>query len=262
MNNSGYNSLFSKVMGFAAEPSDMAQLNAQQKARLLYEYGIASKRKVSETVHNLFIIAEHYAEESPIDLTNPTVINGIPSFFENLTAEQKADYCYNQVTEGLSLEVLPVTVESLRATKRAEPNNPWSSYAGRFVRRVTIYVSISVSVLVVLWHLQLLNEVEEIRWVAFGCLGSLLHLLNHALTTTRQQTFELSESRKIWPRLLLGGMLGFVLPWILREANVEAFTNGNAVGSIAAFFAGYSVRFATGLLERVLKAVFPDTKPT
>ena len=102
---------------------------------------------------------------------------------------------------------------------------------------------------------------KEARWVAFGCLGALVHLLNHALTTTRLKTFELSEERKVWPRLLLGGMFGFVVPWLLGEAGLPMDTTKISGGVIAAFFGGYSVRFATGLLDRLLQAVFPDNHP-
>ena len=241
------------------------ELSVEKKAKLLYEYCVASDKKVSETVHSLYIIAEHYSENDPVEITNPVEINGIPAFFVDLTPEQKARFCYSQVIEALSLEALPVTVESLRATKRTDPNDPWSSYAGRFVRRVTIYVSLSLIVMFALWYSDVFAETgtigKESEWVAFGCVGALIHLLNHALTTTRLQTFELSETRKIWPRLLLGGMFGFVLPWILTLTNLQTELTTTPVGSVIAFFAGYSVRFSTGLLERLLGALFPEAKP-
>ena len=240
-------------------------LSVQQKARLLYEYCVASDRKVSEAVHNLFIIAEHYSANNPNEIASPVEINGIPPFFGNLTAAEKAAYCYNQVVESLSLEALPVTVESLRATKRTDPSDPWSSYAGNFVRRVTIYVSLSLLVMFGLWYSNVFDTKlgigKEAQWVALGCLGALIHLLNHALTTTRLQTFELSETRKIWPRLMLGGMFGFVVPWIVTMAGVDTNAESIPAGPIAAFFGGYSVRFSTGLLERLLSALFPETKP-
>ncbi len=252
-----------KILGPEQELAD--KLTPELKARLLYEYCLASDKKVSESVHNLFIIAEHYAAESPSELVNPEVINGIPTFFAALTAREKAEYCYNQVIELLSLEALPVTVESLRATKRTDPKDPWSSYAGGFVRRVTIYVSLSLLVMFGLWYSKVFSTAAgigmESQWVAFGCLGALIHLLNHALTTTRLQTFELSETRKIWPRLMLGGMFGFVVPWILSLAGPLTEPTAIPVGSVAAFFSGYSVRFSTGLLERLLGALFPETKP-
>lgn len=100
---------------------------------------------------------------------------------------------------------------------------------------------------------------QWVTWVVFGCIGALVHLLNNALTTTRLQTFEISEERKVWPRILLGGMFGFVLPWILTEAGPLDVAEVSAVGSIAAFFGGYSVRFSIGLLERILAALFPET---
>ena len=123
----------------------LGKLTPQLRARLLYEYSLASEKKVSESVHNLFIIAEHYSAENSNELDQPEVINGIPAIFKALTPKQKADYCYNQVTDALSLEAMPVTAESLRATKRMTPNNPWSSYAGAFVRRVTWYVILPFS---------------------------------------------------------------------------------------------------------------------
>ena len=242
----------------------MGELSVQEKAKLVYEYCVASDKKVSETVHGLYIIAEHYSAASPDEITNPVEINGIPPFFKHLTAKEKAAYCYNQVIESLSLEAQPVTVESLRATKRSDPKDPWSSYAGRFVRRVTVYVSLSLFVMFGLWYWNVFDPNglvgAEAQWVAFGCLGALIHLLNHALTATRLQTFELSETRKIWPRLMLGGMFGFVVPWILGQAGVANSAGTVPVGSIAAFFAGYSVRFSTDLLERLLTALFPETK--
>lgn len=150
---------------------------------------------------------------------------------------------------------------------------------------VTIYVSFSLVFMLGFLYFgrEGFGTMNEVRWVLFGCLGALVHLLNHALTTTRLQTFELSETRKIWPRLLLGGMFGFILPWLLSEANLIGIDLGATPGPadpdatpepggpvatptlspglIAAFFGGYSVRFATGLIERVLSAVFPETKP-
>jgi hypothetical protein len=259
----GSESWLSKSAGRRREPA--GKLSPRDKAQLLYDYCLASDRRVSETYHNLFIIAEHYWDEKPKEIQSPEGIHGIPSFFAALTAKEKAVYCYAQVTEGLSLEALPVTVESLRATKRTDPNDPWSSYAGRFVRRVAMYVTLSLLLMFGLWKYNGL-AMEEARWVAFGCLGALVHLLNSALTTTRLQTFELSEARKIWPRLLLGGMFGFVLPWLLMQAGVMApetavatSSMANSASAIAAFFGGYSVRFATGLLERLLSAVFPET---
>jgi hypothetical protein len=240
------------------------KLSPQLKAQLLYEYCLASDKKVSESVHCLFIIAEHYSTENPSELEKPEVINGIPPFFASLSKKEKAIFCYNQVIEALSLEARPVTVESLLATKRLDPNDPWSSFAGNFVRRVTIYVSLSLVVMFGLWYSNVFSTTSgigiESQWVAFGCLGALVHLLNHALTTTRLQTFELSETRKIWPRLMLGGMFGFVVPWILTLVGPLNETNVPA-GAVAAFFGGYSVRFSTGLLERLLSALFPETKP-
>ena len=86
------------------------------------------------------------------------------------------------------------------------------------------------------------------------------HLLNHALTTTRLQIFEVSEARKIGPRILLGGMFGFVVPWILTTTGLSTDT-AFPVAPVAAFFGGYSVRFSIGLLERLLAALFPEPKP-
>ena len=55
-------------------------------------------------------------------------------------------------------------------------------------------------------------------------------------------------------------MFGFVVPWLLAEAGMPTGKTAVSVGSIAAFFGGYSVRFATGRLERLLSALFPETK--
>ena len=247
-----------KIFGMESDPA--SRLESKEKAKLLYEYSIASDRKVSETVHNLYIIAEHYSEDEPDEIENPATLNGIPPFFANLTPREKAKYCYDQVIEALSLEVMPVTVESLCATQRDNPNDPWSSNAGRFVRRIAIYVALVLVLLLLLAATGLL-EIKGARWVAFGCLGALVHLLNHALTTTRLQTFELSEQRKIWPRLLLGGMFGFVVPWLLGEAGLPMDTIKISGGAIAAFFGGYSTRFAINLLDRLLEAVSPSRPP-
>lgn len=132
-------SWFRRLLGwfqsqFQSQPFEPPKLTTEGKARLLYEYCVTSEKKVTETIHNLLIIADHYSGEKAHELDNPVEINGIPSFFKNLTSAEKSTYCYNQVIEGLSLEALPVTVESLLATKRWDPKNPWSSYAGRFVR--------------------------------------------------------------------------------------------------------------------------------
>ncbi|MGI9240531.1 MAG: hypothetical protein ACR2RV_07000 [Verrucomicrobiales bacterium] len=247
-----------KILGMDSDPG--RKHTSKEKAQLLYEYSIASERKVSETVHNLYIIAEHYSGENPDEIANPATLNGIPPFFPSLTPREKADYCYDQVTEALSLEVLPVTVESLCATQRDNPNDPWSSNAGRFVRRIAIYVALVLVILLILAATGILEN-KEARWVAFGCLGALVHLRNHALTTTRLQTFELSEERKIWPRLLLGGMFGFVVPWLLGEAGLPMDTIKISGGAIAAFFGGYSTRFAINLLDRLLEAVSPTRSP-
>lgn len=246
-----------------AKPGRTHELSVEEKAALLFEYCVASDKKVSETVHSLFIIAKHYSGNDPDDIAKPAQINGIPPLFEHLTARGKAEYCYLQVIDALSGEARPVTIESLNATKREDPKDPWSSYAGKFVRRVTIYVCLSLVAMLGLWYWGIPGELglnEEPKWVAFGCLGALIHLLNHALTTTRQQTFELSETRKIWPRLMLGGMFGFVLPWLLTAVGSVIDANNLPAGSAAAFFAGYSVRFSTGLLERLMKALIPETK--
>lgn len=252
-------------------------LTQQTKARMLYEFCIASNRRVGESTHNLFAIAEHYAEVEPVEIEKPETINGVPPFFTQLTKEEKSNFCYNQVIETLASEALPVTVESLRATKRADPYEPTSSFAGRFVQRVTSYVVFTLIALFAIYALFLAAKLffpeavekldavihlDWIAWIAFGCIGALVHLLNHALTTTRLKTFELSEERKVGPRILLGGMFGFVLPWILTEAGPLDGGATVAVGSITAFFGGYSVRFSIGLLERVLSALFPETKPT
>ena len=133
---------------------------------------------------------------------------------------------------------MPVTVESLRATKRASPDDSWSSYAGRFVWRVTMYVIISLFVMLGLYilvyeYLEVFATQSggistagiRIQWIAFGCIGALAHLLNYALTATRLQTFEVSEARKIGPRILLGGLFGFIVPWMTssgEQVKVEA----------------------------------------
>lgn len=251
--------------------------DAQHKAKLLYNYCIASDRRVSESVHCLYAIAEHYASKTPSELENPETINGIPPFFKSLSNREKSTYCYNLVTEMLSSEAKPVTIESLLATRRLVPSDPTSSFAGRFVRRVTRFVIGTLGVMAlayaILWGLAhagvwglstqsiFSGDVPAIRyptWAAFGCIGALVHLLNHALTTTRLQTFEVSEERKVLPRLLLGGMLGVILPWLIEQGlpSPDEF----AVGPVAAFFAGYSVRFVIGLLERVLAAFMPETE--
>ncbi|MEL6128180.1 MAG: hypothetical protein AAFR57_17605 [Pseudomonadota bacterium] len=250
--------------------------DAQTKARLLYEYCIASDRKVSETVHTLFIIAEHYAGNDPQDLESPEEINGIPRFFTTLTARERSAFCYNQVTETLSTEALPVTVNTLMATRRLDPNDPSSSVAGRFVQRVTRFVSLGLLLLLAFYlavagwqyfaetpgdEQQVNQTLEWASWIAFGCVGALIHLLNHALTTTRLQTFDVSEERKVWPRILLGGMFGFVVPWMLDAGNMLGQETAPAVGPLIAFFGGYSVRFSIGLLERLLAAVLPETRP-
>ena len=272
-------------LGWFLSPGDLLrpkavwgdELTVRRKATLLYEYCLTSDKKVSEAVHSLFIIAEHYSGDNPDDIAQPAQINGIPPLFKDLAPDKKAEYCYRQVIDVLSLEALPVTVESLNATKRADPKNPWSSDAGRFVRLVTISVGLSLIVMFGLWSWDVsakLGLATEPKWVAFGCLGALIHLLNHALTTTRLQTFELSETRKIWPRLMLGGMFGFIAPWILIQTGTigtslttelpplleSSDTFKDSPASIAAFFAGYSVRFSTGLLERLMKALIPETK--
>ena len=251
----------------------MPELTPQLSAHLLYEYCISSNKKVGESVHNLFIIAEHYSSGTLGDLDNPEVINGIPVFFKTLSTEEKAAYCYHQVIEALSAEATPVTVESLRATKRQDADDPWSSYAGRFVRRVTRYVVFTLVFMVFLYflfyvHLGFLalgtgtelTEGAALQWIALGCIGALIHLLNHALTATRLKTFELSEARKIGPRILLGGMFGFVVPWLLTSAGLSTETAAPAA-PIAAFFGGYSVRFSMELLERLLSAILPETDP-
>ena len=255
----------------APEDDPMGKLTPKLRAQLLYEYCLASEKKVSETVHSLYTIAEHYSADRPEDLANVETINGIPPFFATLTPERKAEYCYNQVTESLSLEAMPVTVESLRATKRSDPNNPWSSPAGRFVRHVTWYVILSLFIMLGLYYVfdsnpdllatdstEIPTKRMAIQWIAFGCLGALVHLLNHALTATRLQTFEVSEARKIGPRLLLGGMFGFIVPWILALVEVP-LTETSPAGPVAAFLGGYSVRFSISLLERLLAAIFPET---
>ncbi|WP_299737163.1 hypothetical protein [uncultured Roseobacter sp.] len=258
------------------EPILSGHPDAQTKARLLYNYCIASERKVTESVHILYTIAEHYAGDNPNELDSPEVINGIPRFFNSLTAREKSEFCYNQVTEALSREALPVTVNSLLATRRTDPNDRTSSAAGRFVQRVTRYVSYTLLILLLLfavyslWNSLVPQEwqvgkdtdfIQWASWIAFGCVGALVHLLNHALTATRMKTFELSEERKVWPRLLLGGMFGFVVPWILMTSSALDLEAGLAVGSVAAFFGGYSVRFSIALLERLLQALLPETKP-
>ena len=249
------------------------ELTPQIRARLLYEYCVDSDKRVTESVHSLFIIAEHYAAPDPKELKQPEVINGIPPFFASLTSREKSDYCYNLVTETLSAEAMPVTVASLRATRRTDPEDHTSSHAGRFVKRVSIYVVASLAFMLALfiidhwwWNLRtappanLVEVISGAQWVAFGCIGALVHLLNHALTTTRLKTFEMSEERKIVPRLLLGGMFGFVVPWLFKASGI--IEGASLPGeTVAAFFGGYSVRFSTGLLERLLAAVFPETKP-
>lgn len=254
---------------------ELPELTAQRKAELLYDHCVSSGIKVGENVHTLYAIGRHYQCADSEELEQPEVINGIPPFFASLSREDKANYCFNKVTEALSAEAKPVTIESLLATRRAVSDDPSSSFAGRFVRRVSRYVTISLAVILFLHALYLfrdnllgpnalpagLPQLEWLSWVAFGCIGALVHLLNHALTTTRLNTFQLSEERKVWPRILLGGMFGFVLPWLLSQADVIGQTGVSGAGTIAAFFGGYSVRFSIGLLERVLAAVFPETKP-
>ena len=60
---------------------------------------------------------------------------------------------------------------------------------------------------------------------------------------------------------MLGGMFGFIVPWLVTLTGIQADAETIPVGAVAAFFGGYSVRFSTGLLERLLNALFPDTKP-
>ncbi|WP_187431862.1 hypothetical protein [Roseobacter fucihabitans] len=245
------------------------------KARLLHGYCISSGKKVTESVNSLFAIAEHYSGQNPGELDSPEVINGIPIFFKSLSSKDKSEFCYNQVTKELSVEALPVTINSLLATRRTNPNDPTSSVAGRFVRRVTQYVCFTLLFLFALYIAfvsqnflgfgdQAINHetpiVQWTIWVGFGCVGALVHLLNNALTTTRLQTFDASEERKVGPRLLLGGLFGFVLPWLLSATSTLDLETGSAIGSVAAFFAGYSVRFSIGLLERLLEALLPETK--
>ncbi len=256
-----------------AQPAPTGRPDAQTKARLLYEHCLAADVKMAESVHSLFAVAEHYAGDAPSDLDSPETINGIPPFFAALSDRQKSDFCYNQVTAALAKEAQPVTVASLMATRRSDPSDPSSSVAGRFVRRVTWHVWGTLAILLAVYALytaqpllgsDLDGQTPVVRWaiwVGFGCVGALVHLLNHALTTTRLQTFDPNEERKVGPRLLLGGLFGFVLPWMLSASGVIELGSGAAVGSVVAFFAGYSVRFSIGLLERLLDALLPESRP-
>lgn len=289
-------------------------LTPEMRARFLYEHCIVAEKKISETVHSLFIIAEHYSKPNAKEIDNLSSVSKIPMYFSSLSPEGKAELCYNLVADELSFEALPVTVESLRATKRADLGDPWSSYAGRFVKLVISYVVRTLVIFFVVYvavlalatyilddffqknpELTIVHE-RYLLWVSFGCLGALLHLLNHALTTTREQTFEASEERKIQPRILLGGMLGFIIPWIcillgwftdssvnvtnatdvagsiplqdlmsaqtntVSEERPTSWAKATSIGAVIAFFGGYSVRFSIGFIERALSAVFPETK--
>lgn len=254
--------------------------SARTKAYLLYDHCTSIGANVQESTHNLFIVGEHFSRPKPTEIKQPELINGIPIFFSALSKAEKSEYCYRQVIEQLSKEAWPVTVNSLLATRRKIPSKADSSAAGKFVERVTWLVAVSLVIIGVLYVLYLYGDkivpewaqienaqqvVQNASWVAFGCVGALVHLLNHALTTTRLKTFDRSEERKMYPRLLLGGMFGFLVPWLIDGA----FTNGAltdadgqnlVVGTIAAFFGGYSVRFSTGLVERILSAVMPETQ--
>lgn len=262
--------------GYGERQQALQHPDAQTKAQLLYAYCIGSEKKVGESVHVLFAIAEHYAGKDPTELENPEEINGIPRFFSSLNARDKSEFCYNQVSEALSQEAMPVTVNSLLATRRSDPTDPTSSIAGRFVSRVTRYVCFSLMVLLMMYIVFVNRDligfdgseidhntplVQWAIWVGFGTVGALVHLLNHALTTTRLKTFDPNEERKVWPRILLGGLFGFVLPWILSASSALNLETGSAVASVAGFFAGYSVRFSIGLLERLLEALLPEAKP-
>ena len=66
---------------------------------------------------------------------------------------------------------------------------------------------------------------------------------------------------------LSAGAAGSLLPWLVKAVGDPSNplepndpTVPEEVWSIAAFFGGYSVRFATGLIERLMAAVFPDNK--
>ena len=142
-------SLLFPKLGQRSRPDPFGKLTPQLRAQLLYDYCVASEKKVGESVHSFFIMAEHYSSKDPGKLECPQGIVGVPPFFDNLTPKKKANFCYNQVVEALSLEAMPVTVESLRATKRTDPNDPWSSYAGRFVRHVTWWVILSLIAMIV-----------------------------------------------------------------------------------------------------------------
>lgn len=259
------------------EHTFLRKLTPQASAKLLYEYCIGSGKKVSESVHSLYIIADHYAKDLPDEpnlIEDFQAVDRIPAFFKALTSREKADFCYNRVVSVLSSEAYPVTVESLRATKRRHEDDPWSSYAGAFVQRVTrtaFGVLFGVALAYFLAYLahvnwlwfsdgKLLLIAEYFHWFVLGFIGALLHLLNHALTTTREQTFEISEERKIKPRILLGGMLGVTLPWVFRET--ELVTDPSlAVSSVVALLSGYSVRFSVAFIERLLAALFPESTP-
>lgn len=263
----------------------LQKLTPQSRARLLYDYCVSSNKNVSETVHNLYIMGEHYAGGNDKPLQGEETVNNIPAFFKDLSAKKKSDHCYNLVTKALAVEAAPVTVESLRATERQAPADQWSSYAGQFVLRVTRYVIISLLLMIALYLLLyrywnvfadgdgLSADGVALQWIGFGCIGALVHLLNTALTTTRLQTFQVSETRKIAPRLLLGGMFGYVVPWLISQGfsaeNIQDATDSiqaakssldGPTGSVLAFFAGYSVRFSIGLLDRLLAAILPETK--
>ncbi len=275
----GFFSAIGGILGADVGPeedfSEAKQPTSQDKARLLYDHCVASERNITESVHSLYIIGEHYSEEDPEEIISPETINGIPPFFKSLSAKEKAEFCYHQVVESLSREAYPVTVESLTATKRQDPTDPYSSFAGRFVKRVTRYVSVTLLILAGFYISYVFlgpffRESTNLKvdpmvvnaavWCPMGCIGALVHLLNHALTTTRLKTFELSEERKIWPRILLGSLFGFVLPWVLSGSLMPDLRSEPAAGSIFAFFGGYSVRFSIGLLERVLSAIVPETR--
>ncbi|MEM8591074.1 MAG: hypothetical protein AAGF13_00965 [Pseudomonadota bacterium] len=254
--------------------------SARTKAYLLYDHCTSIGANVPESTHNLYIVGEHYVRPRPSKIEKPELINGIPLFFAALSKAEKSEYCYRQVIEQLSKEAWPVTVNSLLATRRKVPSEADSSAAGKFVERVTWLVAVSLVVIAALYVFYLYGDrilpewakiengqkvVQTVSWVAFGCVGALVHLLNHALTTTRLKTFERSEERKMYPRLLLGGMFGFLVPWLIDGAFTSgALTDPNeqnlVVGTIAAFFGGYSVRFSTGLVERILSAIMPETQ--
>ena len=171
----------------------------------------------------------------------------------------------------------PVTYETLRATNTSHGRKFFFDAFGPTFSRARIFLMQLGTVTGIVMSLMLIQAILTVSyrldpeqnggylfWIElfdgltpflYGALGACAHLLRTVNDQTHTRTFDPRVIPENWNRLLLGMLSGGVILLFVHQDSGTFAISETALG----FIAGYSVDFLFEVIDRMIKAILPNT---